>query len=1445
MRPRLQRALAALMTVSLLGAQAPVNVLAESSTEELAAMEVQAAEETAPETEAPAPETEPPAPETEPPAPETEPPAPETEPPAPETEAPAPETEAPAPVTEAPTEPQTAQATENQQTEAPAPQSESGTEKETEKQKKKEKETETETEKEKTATVFKTEVNGLRVKAQLGKQDALPESAKLVVKAITTQNDEKVYEDALAKVKKLTNQGHRELSSLRLYTVSFADKKGKALDVKGDVELTFTSQDGVDLELGQYLEPGAYTYLIGKTEADEADEAILTQKALVESFTYTGKAGDKIALVGIQNRENDGDKVKAAALKKKFAGFDQDTQKAKEKKDSKKGEKEEKNVLDDADAYALTLSNATSSKDVAVVNLYADAEGKINTEPLNAVLDEQKEAIDVSEHSVVVNIVAYTKDQELTLPQYKVSGKGSDQENAGRVLYNIVTENADGKAETYQGALSVEHAVSGTILAAKATVKLDAEMMGAVYADTLDGDAEQITTVQLGYTDKSDEEAVTEEEIAETEEMTEAVSEAGEVAESITEHEEDSQARRADEQVQAPQIDWTASLGVAAVDEADAEEAKQALNGFTYELVYPGTDGVLGGTDDVVLQNLTTSETPAESTSAANTFDLNLQAADDAANETYKEIKAILENSNAFDGTVVLWVRQAKAADGYVLAEESDAKQVTLNLKDAEQAQTEATEANPDSEASGEDTPAEGDADQEQTVEKKLKLTVAPETLSFINKKFVGLTVPVKVVDTVTKQPLSKDTQISAIAKNADGIETEIGSGIVAGVEETAGEGEPVNNTLTLMLEQDKLREALGLEEGASLDGQKILIKQAPAPEYMPGQASDWSRELTLKAGEDNKLSAVMYADTSEEIDITAVDGITFMDKKVDRNVAFAADSVRTGTNNHIQGITYRLLDETNAILEESLLSKPSAAMKIRTALTDSQLAALQTAETKTITWTLEAMSYPGYDLTSAKTQTITLTLDETGNTAKVKAVPAQVKFEYTQQAQITQDKIKVTKYNYHKNSGIFFTSARTYYAALYDVNGNRVSTIRSITIPKGQSSAYTEFDGLRPGTYTVHEVTQNGEIVPENEASGAEQFYATYAVNGQPGQNVTVNGTVPTGQTYNVTINNNYLNAPAGTSYYAAFRVYKTYFDEKNAAKKVTGNFYFKVYDAKTNKALSSNAYAIALNNAASGSSKRIRMKMTSANAERQLKIVETDSKGNALVSGETYDITYENQTFTLTPSQKDEARITIKNTEVAKKKTETEGPATLTLTKKVTYKGSPIRVNAVYYIGIFDDAGLSKLRYKKAMRFNNASEVSSPLTIHIEKLKDKAVTFYFAEVDAKGKVVSGGQATGYDISQNKKSITLNADNLKDEFVLTNDVLPGTKTEAALTAPGSTFAGDSAALAEAQSLEADANAGAKTTTGDDSPIVPLAIALVLSAGVLSALGIMIRKRRK
>ena len=192
--------------------------------------------------------------------------------------------------------------------------------------------------------------------------------------------------------------------------------------------------------------------------------------------------------------------------------------------------------------------------------------------------------------------------------------------------------------------------------------------------------------------------------------------------------------------------------------------------------------------------------------------------------------------------------------------------------------------------------------------------------------------------------------------------------------------------------------------------------------------------------------------------------------------------------------------------------------------------------------------------------------------------------------------------------------------------------------------------------------------------------------------------------------------------------------------------------------------------------------------------------------------------------------------------RKNDTNEKASLTLTKSVMYKKTPIRVNATYYIGIFADAAHTKLLFKKAMSLKDASSMSDTLKVNINSQKGRTITLYFAETDRNGKVVESGKKTGYDISISAPEVTLSPSNMNASVTVTNEILDGSRAAERLTDPDSGFAGDSAALADAQALASSSNLNSKT--GDDSPLMRYVLLLVIAgAGVAAGLYLVLRRR--
>ena len=452
---------------------------------------------------------------------------------------------------------------------------------------------------------------------------------------------------------------------------------------------------------------------------------------------------------------------------------------------------------------------------------------------------------------------------------------------------------------------------------------------------------------------------------------------------------------------------------------------------------------------------------------------------------------------------------------------------------------------------------------------------------------------------------------------------------------------------------------------------------------------------------------------------------------------------------------------------------------------------------------------------------------------------------------------ISVTVRSYYNGQQIYATNGITHYAALFSdpEKTNRISDVLTVEIEKGYKAATVKFENLINGTYYVGETDQYGNLVGTvKEADQArDAFYAQYLLDGKETDQVIIktDEDILDADVEAVSIHNQYFAMLEGFVNTASFNITLQLRDSSGAALSSSETFYAGIY---TKNAGGTYRYigrkSIKMGG---GSEKTIKAEITMSTETKDVMVKEVDASGNEITNSTVYTTVISPQEITLTAGEQQQQTVTIVKTRLASAETETEtetedpnaGKARLRLTKKVAYKDTAIRVNSVYYIGIFDDPELTKLRYSRAMVLNDASELTASLLVNLDKTETGEVTFYFAEVDEEGNLLESGKDFGYDIELNQDSVTLNSENMEDEIIVTNNVVEGSDVAAALTDPYSGFAGDHAALATAQNLAASANSSDKAQTGDDSPLLPLvgvmggcAAAIVLLAAVL------IRKRR-
>ena len=1348
MKNRVRRFLSVFLAAAMLTGQGNMTAFAEGTTEAAAVetaaeKEVAAAAEEAPATEAP---TEKP---TEPP---TEPPteAPTEAPTEKVTEAPAQDTPSSVPAeTEAP-------GTETP-AETPAPE-ETSTEASTETVTEKATEQITEKETESKKTDFTWSGNGLTVKVTLSKKDALPGSAQMMVTPLTKKSDAEGWKAAKKLVEKEVSQGHRELSEALFYEIALT-VDGQQAEISENAEVTFTYDKAQGLGLSKYAQAEAKAFALTDKSAKELTEITLSDSLKIKTVKVAVKDCLLIGFAGIQNRENDGtaitksglenalgDALDYAVLAREYSGSMTEDVLA-ENLPATAGETGEENAEDGAKAsevlaslaeYSLVLANGKSSDSVQVINLYTDEDGKLNTEPMEEVLSGG--SIDVSDTTLVINLVAGDKKQRLSIPVYDVEYQnspagGETASYAGRVVYNLVAEEK-GEFVSYLGAAELEGTAAGTYLAPKASLESSAKLLGAVYADKV-----TVSTVQKAVVGMDGQK--------ETEAATEAPTEAEAVTETATEAPTETEA---------------------------ATEAPTEAEAVTE----------------------TATEAPTE-TEAATEAPTETEAVTETATEAPAETEAVTE---------------------------------TATEAPTETATEAVTETETEQELVVEETEPETVTAEEEAVLDSLELGADERTVSVKPLPVTKITKTMEAVQGATLALLDAEGKVlSSWTTDAAGTAVDISSYLLPNGnyvlrETVTPDGYMKSNDISFSIE----------ENGTAKDANGDVLSELKIVNYPIAESSDdpgqSAAALSLK---------LAVAEETETEELVYLDGAEFVIK--DENGV----PLKDGSGNQ-----YTFSSEAKVM---TLNLDPALYESLTKDLQNNGQKKFRIAQIKAKT---------GYQISGYSEAEITVQKDDQGKVSlqlPEKETKDNVVIFYNKKISTeAAGSISVTKRNYFGNTDheIYSKAGGTFYAALFqDADKEiRISDVKTIQIKTGYKSATILFENLPNGTYYVGETDEYGNLVGEvtDSVLAKDPFYAEYIYSGGQ-KNVVIKvdkDAAFDADAEKVTIQNRYFEMPEGYLYTASFQITNQVKDESGAALASNSTFYAGIYtkSSQNEKYTYIGKKAIKMDGK---SEMTISVELTMSTETKYVMVKEVDANGKEVVSGSVYNITVNPSEIVLKQGETKAQTVTITNTKVASSGGETETEpaadpnnlqAELKLTKKVVYKNTPIRVNSVYYIGIFDDAALTKLRYKKAMTFTNASELTATLKVNLYKLESKEVTFYFAEVDEQGNVLKGGKDFGYDISQNKNSVTLNANNLADEVIITNTVIEGEKVAQELANPTSGLAGDSAALATAQNLAASSNSSENTTTGDDNPILQLIIILIVSVVVIIAIVVVMIIRR-
>ncbi len=521
--------------------------------------------------------------------------------------------------------------------------------------------------------------------------------------------------------------------------------------------------------------------------------------------------------------------------------------------------------------------------------------------------------------------------------------------------------------------------------------------------------------------------------------------------------------------------------------------------------------------------------------------------------------------------------------------------------------------------------------------------------------------------------------------------------------------------------------------------------------------------------------------------------------------------------------------------------------------LTDNKAFAELLEKNGKVNLTVVALTAPtdpaGYTFSTKSGTEYPLTITKKDAQTQAAASPKTVNLLFKKgSATLTSDSVQVVKYLYFgESTGIFPSGKQNYYVALFKDKKltQRVTDVKTIAFKGSSLTASTVFNHLEPGKYYVGETDETGRLVGlEKDAKKAKAknqlYYVEYST-----QEVTVNGI--TNKTIRVNMCNHYFDMPKkGLEYYAVVKVTKKVVDSDKKAKKSNGTFYFRVNEDKKN------IRRINMNGQDSAS---INVYVRMPETTKDIRITEVkprvkngayvkDSSGNyvfdEMTSNDVWDISYQNRSVTLRQGQTETPEVVITNREINKKETESEtgkkkesetaagaDTAVITVVKKATYRGNPIRLNSTFYIGIFEDAALKKPRANPMkMTLKDLSEKSREIKVNLYILpkNKRSVTMYFAETDSKGNPLTSGK-NGYTITPSGAvKVTVDPQHPKATVTFTNNIEAGSRLEETLRDGSSGLAGDATAIEDSYrgiggTADGGSGSGTSAKTGDETPL--------------------------
>ncbi len=1350
-------------------------------------------------------------------APETS--APATEAPAPATETPAPATEAPSQATEQPSAPTTEQ---TQNTDAQS--------------------TESATETKGEDTFAFTLKEGVTVTVETAKE--LPGTTQLIVTQLTKKTPVTKKE-----TKKLVsgevNRGHRELTDIAAYQLLFMDN-GVSVLPEGEVTVTFAYEEGLDLALDPYMQAEAGMLAIDGEKVSELAELELNEDLKVEEATANVEltTDGVIVLAGVENRRPKGEKLTAQVLEKDLEALRSytvvteneqkpvsenaaavvaeedpktqsadllgkpletnqpttDAEKTPEKADGDMptADEDPQDTLADLAKTSLKLADAKDSDKVAVVSVYAKADGTIDFEPLEKVLRKDENgnvtnAIDVTGRYVLINVVTEKADQELTVKEkftaWSESADTDEIEPESRILWNFITF-AENAYKDYKGTATFEEKAVGTMLAPAGSLVLENALVGSVYAKEAEykkivdaifaGEVEVTPAAAKAPAKAPEEEPGTVTEGGEVNGQDKAADGDGDNAGGSNDG--DNAGGNAGES-NDPAAATTVKLTVEA---ADAADSNTKLTDAKFS-IFKGED---------------TTAVVADVSAGEWTLDPAVTTEKDATWGPLGEDLAALENN----AELTLTIKESTVPSGYIKA---DDQTITVSKDD------------------------------------KGVLNISGDvtkTLTFASKKINNkLTIYVK-----DEKGLIADKDATVLVRTTDGKEL-FRFTDVKGLKEITLDATSDNKDVVDLVNKV-------LNEGNEYS---LVVSQvkAPAGYYLDTDNSSSDVEVKISS-KDGSLELAVNGNAANEVtflnkqyDATKIQAVTVTKKRFVNNVA---ENVASGTEYKRYfaffkdaATTQRVSDVAEISIVEGMSTSQVLSCQLPLgstyfiAETNAQGTAINTATSKV---------YTRYFVNNEEKNAVTIGKTPDNN-------PINIVIENREY------QIMVTKQVYQGLATISPLQAKealTYYVGLFADKActQLVADIpcQQVIIEKGKLSGSVTFSGVLPDkTYYVSEVMQSGDTyVAMKDSDNLTIVYKSNASKDDDPQKVEITkDQVPTDN--KITIENRFTVKPENASFTGKFKITKKVVDSNGKAKNVKGSFYAAVFKVGAKQIPANRVGGRTIEFNMRGKSQRsVNITIPINDDAVEYVVVETDSAGTPLKSGKTgYEITYkDSQKITLRADATAMQTVTIINKEIENKETETKKTqvekATLNFTKKVTYHGKSMKVNATYYIGMWLGANADtskKPMHIKKITLKDASEGSGDLKVDLGKVNGRKVTFTLAEVDVEGKVLASGKGADYEVNLSPSQVTLSDEHPVDTINVTNAIVKGSKVESALLNPSSGFAGDSGAVSEAQALHSGA---ASVNSGDSTPLLPLSGAAGASLIViLGAAWALIRRKRR